>query len=711
MDIYTAFLEGEAINVGFLNKTEADPTGKISAEHDFDTLVRKGLMSDDEWVTKHIDPKETFGFGYWDFVDTGDLSLRKSIERDVMNGSDAKVSAQIHSAIRGLDANGKLTNDLMRFQQFEASGLSKAERKQLIDLLVQAQTERIKQLAVKNVLSMMSAYGSPPIVKQADGTIGYLPSRTADELYDDWMTESSKITDARSKAERNGIIYDNLSPDAQAAYRQSHGEPFKAARTHEIDSLARLRETVAFESQSKDLASQVTGEAIEGLHFADKVKGGIMHHLKIHPTEHMNAMLGIPALREYAFRSEGMSAVHARNFDEGRGLIAPEYLNTEHGVNLAALPRQGLSEIDASSLRGMKTELADKVIQNRLEKHAKDYGLDPSDEISVYRHLVSVDNFSRLTKDIEDAIRPYTKTGAKIPEHVLKQIANKKANFVRAMTEVEADIDTFLRKSWDSNELLPSGSNVSRIRYEQKQGTIGSLVRSARRQFGDDPSQPSETAASRTNIELTLRDSAKTIETMGGVDTPVQGVKPDFTGGKAGRFARPTEIDPETGNYITFKDMMLNRNTPVNAIHNLDVTQVRLTAGFEAGESLLKGLNRNAVTLEELNTLKIIDPILGQAGNTYFIDPTSGFTVIDENIVGRNIRRQFARQEAEWVLQNSRNRYIGEQMEISAAAGGAPVVRRQSDFSLMDDRLAARNKRNCYENGRRAATSYRLSVS
>ena len=51
-------------------------------------------MSDDEWVNKHLDPEGTFGIGYWDFVDTGDLSLRASITRDVTNGTDVAVAAQ-----------------------------------------------------------------------------------------------------------------------------------------------------------------------------------------------------------------------------------------------------------------------------------------------------------------------------------------------------------------------------------------------------------------------------------------------------------------------------------------------------------------------------------------------------------------------------------------------------------------------------------------
>ena len=173
-----------------------------------------------------------------------------------------------------------------------------------------------------------------------------------------------------------------------------------------------LSRTIGFEAESKALAEAASkGEDTPDLYFADKMQGGIMHGLDIHPTEHMNAMLGIPALREHAFnrakqadgttRTEGMGAVHVRNMNEGRGIIAPEYKNTEHGVAFDGLANRGVTALNSEAIRGMRTDMADQAIAKFLGDHAKRYGLEGMDEVEIYQHRLVQENLMAYRKDQE----------------------------------------------------------------------------------------------------------------------------------------------------------------------------------------------------------------------------------------------------------------------------------------------------------------------
>ena len=66
-------------------------------------------------------------------------------------------------------------------------------------------------------------------------------------------------------------------------------------------------------------------------------------------------------------------------------------------------------------------------------------------------------------------------------------------------------------------------------------------------------------------------------------------------------------------------------------------------------------------------------------------------------MVGRNARRIHGRDEVAYLLNNSQNRYVGEALELSASTAGpdgrGPVVQqRRSAASLMDDRVAKKNR-------------------
>ena len=59
-----------------------------------------------------------------------------------------------------------------------------------------------------------------------------------------------------------------------------------------------------------------------------------------------------------------MGAVHVRNMNEGRGIIAPEYKNTEHGVAFDGWLIVA-SRPSTLGIRGMRTDMADQLLPSK----------------------------------------------------------------------------------------------------------------------------------------------------------------------------------------------------------------------------------------------------------------------------------------------------------------------------------------------------------
>ena len=664
-----------------------------------------------KWVEDFIDPTGTYGFGFYNFRKRGNMSVKDTISEEVNVLKGKSLKNYITQKVGEMHSIGiKPENDILS-KMAQKSAFTVNDRKVIKDALMDLERTRVKSLALKNILRMHAHMGDAPIVKQADGSIGYTKAKTDEELMLEWYKASAELDKAADQAT---VRFDSLSDEQKVAYAKAHGDPYQRTGTQAIKSREDLMDSLYAEQDAVNVQRALelpanmkkAGENPTEFALSEKARaeryapfqevsaGGAVGLFAIRPKDHILNQIGIPALREQAFNlkegSTGATAGIMRRIEAGESVVPSEYKNYVSGYDEAAMPQLAhKAELDEA----MPTDLRDAVISRNFADFRSKYKLENLSDGDTYQVMKVMDSMNELRKQRAE-LKDYANKNNKSPEWEKNAIDSLHEKFMRKMTETPDDIKQLLRDTWDTNDL---SMGMKLYRYDAESGTAKSLVDSATASYYGD----ADKAMINTNAYGALRDSAVTLDAMTVVPTPQAGK--GFAESTA-QLVDPTVPDAyypnsikyddgEVKGYIELDDMMDNRKASVMIIHQTDVSGARTTAGLFAGNSLLAGLlNKNKISVEELATFRAAlsetdaELIFGGKAGIMFFDKSTGLQIVDPKIVGRNVRRRMTMFEAEYILQNSSNRYVGEAMEVSAAAGGATIKKRSSMGDLMDDR-------------------------
>ena len=661
-----------------------------------------------------IDPAGTYGFGFYNFRKRGKLSVRETIREEVNALKGEALQKYVTSKVRQHVGDGFEVNDKKLTEAMQQNRFTKQDRDEIHMALMRLEEERVKSLALKNALRMHAHMGDAPIVKQADGSIGYAKAKTDEELIVDWYKASAQLDQAKQNAT---VDYDRLDPEAQEAYRKAHGDPHSVRGTSAIETKEDLGKTFDDEWDAQDIqraidlptkrtmaGQEVTeaqvaakAEAEQSAPFLENSQGGAVGLLTIRPKDHVINQLGVPALREVAFnmkqeQNKGSTGLLMSRMDEGESLVPREYRNHVSGADEDALPTVS-GKIDTEG--NIPADIRDQALartfsdfrtQNRLPQDMSD-----GETYQVMKLLESIEELRR-----EQGIYIREAKAAKVDPAVQRRRLNEMyQKFFKVVTRTDDDIKQMLREAWDTNKM---DMGMKLYRYDPESGTAKSLSDSALASYRGDV----EKAMVRTNAYGSLKDSDVTLEASTVEATPMAGrgytentaqSLDSNVGGAYYPTATKWDVDKETGQrrFIELEDMMDNPKASVHVIHNVDVSAARGTVGFMANHPLLAGLIGKTITPEQLAKIKAAmsesdaEKIFGGQAGIMFFDKSTGLQIVDPKIVGRNYRRKLTMFEAEYILQNSKNQYVGEKLEVSALFGGATIKQRSSLGDLMMD--------------------------
>ena len=678
--------------------------GKESAERRFESL--QGLKGDEleaginKFVDDFIDPQGTFGFGFYDFKQRGALSVFEGHKRSINNLMGEEFRSYVLQQQKEFASFGYDVSKLDAATKAES--FSPAQRKQLLEDIMDLEKQRVESLAMKDVLAQAAAFGDAPIVKNADGTIGYRRSLTDDELMGEWRRASDQL----DQAEANRTVdFTKMTPEEEANYRKAHGDPLEKAAINKIETKEDLENTFRSEMAGKELERKINSKDMEAkaeaesqLNFQENAQGGAIGLLDLKPKQHMDAMLGIPALREYSFNMKdgdtGLTGSIMARMDEGQSVVPVEYQGHVSGIDYDAVPQVDRF-FDTAALEGMPKDIRDATIKRSLDDHRTKYGLEGMSDGQVYQHRLLMQNFQGLVDQIAD-IRKKAKSLSKEPSWTTNMINAAKRDFMDTMRTTDDDVKSNLREAWRSDDM---SIGMKLYRYDKESGTVQSLVDSAQAPFGPGDKGAAD-ALRNTNAYGALKGSETNYVPFRKVETDMYGkglVETTFGGAEAYMKGGTTwDTDLMGGRYFrSYDDMYENPDASVHVIHNVDVTGAQTTAGFMAGESLTRGLTEFTIPFKDLDahikgmSAEEGEILLGGQGAVMFFEATTGKQIVDPRVVGKNVRRQLTRYEAEFILQNSKNKYVGDALEVSAATGGTTVQRGRSLQSLMDDRNGA----------------------
>lgn len=686
-----------------LAETELHTIQRMKAGPEMDKAI-------DNWVNKYLDETGTYGYGFWNFKDTGDLSTAARIKQETNNLTGDDMVTYLKQAVQMRDdlsmRPSKVLEDALALTTWTPQ-----MRKKIGEVLIKTEEQRWRHLSLLNVLTMHAQFGDAPIKTTADGSIGYTKALSDSELFSKWMNASDAVAGAK---ERASVDYSSLSGSEKASYRKASGDPFIKDPTNAITSREDLLNTLRSEAEAKELQGalrskdlEVKQRAEESVHYSETSAGGAISYLPIRPADHIDMKLGIPALREHAFNlkkgDQGGAGSIMRQIDAGESVVPRQYRGHVTGSDLDALPTVQDRTILNSPER-VPAEIRDGYIEKVLDDYRQKYILRQvgtgGDELSpifkhtmtdaqVYQHMKLRDNFLEFFREMNKLRKDAEGWSTEKYEAIVRQ---KQREFLEVLAETPADVERTLRQAWDSNDM---GIGLSFYRYNPKKGTGKSLVDSAKAEWGD-------RAMQKTNVFGSLKDADKNLTPHAIVRTDDygKGVMETTLGGEQAFMQKGVQViaREDIAENVDFAEsiqawqsMWDNPNVVVMVTHMDDVTGVRNTSGLSEEATFLKGLHGKLLSRDEwLEIDKTLSPadkekIYGGKGSVAIFEKSTGVQIVDPKIVGRNVRRKFTRYELEYVLQNSVNRYVGEALETSAAFGGAPIRRNKSIGSLMDD--------------------------
>lgn len=719
-DVYTMMHDAETVAF-------KPDSSKQQAEADLALLDKPigdpARMTPDEWFAKHIDETRSIGSGVVDFRKRPKgMSKRQFIEQE----SRDLVGDDLDQALAQAGADSSIYKE----------GLT-AKQDKLIELRIAEEKLRIKKLVVKSAMAEAAPEFSPPTRLDENGNVAQMERLTESQKMDRWEAQSE---DVRRSSARAKEIYDNLKDEGERdAYRKSYGrihDPyFDQDGNARIDDHETTMTRQEFESSGDEYKVQTA-----------RTMGGMLGARAIHPTEAIDMMVGVPAIRladqNRTMGRQGQSIKAERPHIEAEAGNGTALKRIREGGDLFdrserhqvyTFDREALPEIDSTSrafdpdvLDRYEPEVQDAMIERALTRHADTYGLDKSDMGKVYAHMVwlrNVKEFGKAAKAINTKrnklIRERSKTGANVDEidteiaQIESELRKKWEGMVK---ETNQSFDDVVNKQWDSHDIDPH-KNITQVSAYGPDGELfltkrEAIIHSAEQSVGGGRGARRR-AGQKTNIDLIAEESlggdryyeagtdlpdpitqADTGEAFGVGYTPRR--DDNAVADKDGilrtdqGFGRSRTVDYDTGRAIDLSDLDENQVLQVHYVHAKDRAGAIGSVGLREGVSRVQGLTKaggEPYTVKEVRELMKRGKLVpGAEGNVRFFT-SDGVEVIDGMMIGHNVRRNGTRNEHYWILQNSTNRFLGDRLSVSALVGRS-VHKRKSVALLMDDRVS-----------------------
>ena len=351
----------------------------------------KGAMSHSDWYAKHVDQGKAFAGGIYDIKFRGKTTKRKQIANRIKSLAEDEV--QLREEWTKIN------------QQLAKKGEPVLSPDASVDDIIAAATKleeiRTRRLALKNALIMISPEFDAPLQKTADGTLVQTPPMTREEAFREWRRQSDDI---EASAQR---IKDNEIDTADEEYRSRFGRPWSS--NYDSEGNLRLDELENPELQhrlrERELNNHEENELMELTPETPKTMGGGLGFRAIHPTQHIDNVLGVPSLREaHQVKTMGYTQELSRG-TEGEKAVVRRRLSAEgdtanidsnlqeNGVlfdidernRVEFTDSEFLADVDITmeSLAKSETlgiqsspEQTDIMVKDVLTKHARKYGLD-----------------------------------------------------------------------------------------------------------------------------------------------------------------------------------------------------------------------------------------------------------------------------------------------------------------------------------------------
>lgn len=691
LDIHGVMEEGETV---------VFKTSEAEAKADFDERVHKGKMTEDEWFAKHIDEEKTIGSGVVTFKEH-----RGTLRQRLENRANALKETELRNeeARLGLKIDDDASID--------------ARRAALLDAYVKNEEARIEKLAVKSALAELAPDFSPPLARNAEGNTSQLPRLNEEQKMDRWQAQTDDVHSSAGEAAR---IYDGLDEDGKAAYRKNYGELYEPHRG--ADGADKLEETV---SKANDRHAALK----EGEHEPQvaKTMGGMLGSRAIHPTEALDVMLGVPALKEAAQRRTmgqqgGSQRVKQTAERQTRQVDALDRIS-EGGPLFSRNERHRVTHADRDMLASVKldeTDIFDAEIQARygddaandmitrsLTRYAEENGLDELVDAGKWGDIVAHRMWTRNLKEIGNDYRALSKmrqgeseSFAEYNARYEKAEADMLAKWRERAAEDRQTWETATNEEWKSHEIDPFG-NINSVTAFDADGKAltrrEALIRSAQMDrdgnpISSDAGKARQRAGLKTNIDLIDGESIDGMRYADGT------VMPDpVRNRRVGRadllpFEEPgADVPTRTQGFsrsaVDMDDLSDNVILQVHYVHAKDRASATGSVGAHMGESRLAGLHRmgEPMTARQARQLIAEGKIDGADANVRFFT-ADGIEVVSGQLVGHNLRRSATRNEAHHILMNSSNRYLGDRLAKSGLAKVA-VRKQKSSAARMDDRL------------------------
>ncbi|MEC8306703.1 MAG: hypothetical protein VXZ72_02455 [Chlamydiota bacterium] len=691
LDIHGVMEEGETV---VFKTTEAE------AKADFDEQVHKGKMTEDEWFAKHIDEEKTIGSGVVTFKEH-----RGTLRQRLENRANALKETELRNeeARLGLKIDDDASID--------------ARRAALLDAYVKNEEARIEKLAVKSALAELAPDFSPPLARNAEGNTSQLPRLTEEQKMDRWQAQTDDVHASAGEAAR---IYEGLDEDGKAAYRKSYGELYEPHRGK--DGADKLEETVA-------KANHRHAALKEGEHEPQvaKTMGGMLGSRAIHPTEALDVMLGVPALKEAAQRRTmgqqgGSQRVKQTAERQTRQVDALDRIS-EGGPLFSRNERHRVTHTDRDMLASVKldeTDIFDAEIQARygddaandmitrsLTRYAEENGLDELVAAGKWGDIVAHRMWTRNLKEIGSDYRNLSKMrqgdGESFAEYNAryeKAEADMLAKWRERAAEDRQTWETATNEEWKSHEIDPFGNITSVTAFDADGKALTrreALIRSAQMDrdgnpISSDAGKARQRAGLKTNIDLIDGESIDGMRYADGTAMPDpvrnrRGGRSDLLPYEEPGADVPTRTQGFSRSAVDMDDLSDNVILQVHFVHAKDRASATGSVGAHMGESRLAGLHRmgEPMTARQARQLIAEGKIDGADANVRFFT-ADGIEVVSGQLVGHNLRRSATRNEAHHILMNSSNRYLGDRLAKSGLAKVA-VRKQKSSAARMDDRL------------------------
>jgi len=351
----------------------------------------EGALSHSDWYAKHVDQGKAFAGGIYDIKDRGSATKREQIANRIKH--IAKDETQLREEWTKIN------------QQLAKKGEPVLSPDASVDDIIAAATKleeiRIRRLALKNALITISPEFDAPLQKTADGTLVQTPPMTREEAFKEWRRQSDDI---EASAQR---IKDNEVDTTDEEYRKRFGNPWSS--NYDSNGNLRIDELENPELQQKlndrELKNNTENSSIELTPQTPRTMGGGLGFRAIHPTQHIDNVLGVPALREaHQVKTMGYTQELGKGTEEEvatlqRRLSAERDTATidtnleEKGLLFDIDERNRVEFTDAEFLADVditveslarsetlgvqaSPEQTDVMVKDVLTKHARKYGLD-----------------------------------------------------------------------------------------------------------------------------------------------------------------------------------------------------------------------------------------------------------------------------------------------------------------------------------------------